>query len=398
MSMNGVPSGERVHIGIYGKRNAGKSTVMNCLTNQNIAIVSDIKGTTTDPVLKSMEMLPIGPVVIIDTPGIDDEGELGKLRVKKSYEMLNKTDIVILVTDGDELSDEDIRLMNKIQDKKLPVVIFYNKIEDLRAGKTVNNNGVISIYGSAINGTGIAELKQALIQLNSEKNKEPEKRLVADLVNYGDFVVLVVPIDSAAPKGRLILPQQQVIRDLLEAGAIPIVTREKELEITLKKLGVKPSLVICDSQVFGYVNKILPEDIRLTSFSILFARYKGDFEQAVESAKAIENIKDGDKVLISEGCTHHRQCGDIGTEKIPAWIRQYTKANPEFVFTSGTEFPEDIKDYSIIIHCGACMLNEQEVKYRYRYAKENGIPMVNYGMAIAYMHGILARSIKAFES
>lgn len=328
--------------------------------------------------------------------GIDDEGELGELRVKKSYQMLNKTDIAVVVVDGDNLSLEDTMIVRKIQEKKLPFIIFYNKIEDDRAGKTIIDNGVISVYGRATDKVGISELKEAIIGLNA--NKIPEKKLVSDLIEYGDIVVLVVPIDSAAPKGRLILPQQQVIRDILEAGAMPVVTRESELALTLDKLGVKPSLVICDSQVFEYVNKTVPDDIRLTSFSILFARYKGDFRQAIESARTIESIQDGDKILISEGCTHHRQCGDIGTEKLPRWIRQYTKAEPEFTFTSGTEFPENIEEYKLIIHCGACMLNEKEVKYRYKSAKEKNVPMVNYGMAIAYMHGILKRSLGALKN
>ncbi len=390
MSLNNTPSANRVHIGIFGKRNAGKSSVMNALTNQNLAIVSDVKGTTTDPVLKSMELLPLGPVVMIDTPGIDDEGELGVLRIKKSYQMLNKTDVAIVVIDGVEESPEDKQLLEKIVAKNIPYVIFHNKSDTFTAEKKEGH-----LYGSALNKIGIDELKQAIVNLaNSEDN---DKKIVADLIEPLDIVVLVVPIDAAAPKGRLILPQQQTIRDILDAGAVSVVVKDTELKETLAKLGTKPKLVITDSQAFGKVSAIVPDDIQLTSFSILFARYKGSLETAVRGAAAIEKLNDGDKILISEGCTHHRQCGDIGTVKLPNLLKKYTGKSFDFEFTSGTEFPDDLSNYKMVIHCGGCMLNEREMKYRYLCAAEQAVPITNYGTAIAYMNGILKRSVAPFK-
>ena len=390
MSLNNTPSANRVHIGIFGKRNAGKSSVMNALTNQNLAIVSDVKGTTTDPVLKAMELLPLGPVVMIDTPGIDDEGELGALRIKKSYQMLNKTDVAVVVIDGSEESTEDKQLLEKIKAKNIPYVIFHNKSDTFTAKKKEGH-----FYGSALEKIGIDELKQAIINLaNSEDN---DKKIIADLIEPLDIVVLVVPIDAAAPKGRLILPQQQTIRDILDAGAISVVVKDTELKETLAKLGTKPKLVITDSQAFGRVSAIVPDDIQLTSFSILFARYKGSLETAVKGAAAIEQLNNGDKILISEGCTHHRQCGDIGTVKLPNLLKKYTGKSFDFEFTSGTEFPDDLSNYKLVIHCGGCMLNEREMKYRYLCAAEQGVPITNYGTAIAYMNGILERSVAPFE-
>ena len=417
MGMNETPSGERVHIGFFGRRNAGKSSLVNAVTGQDLSIVSEVRGTTTDPVSKSMELLPLGPVVIIDTPGIDDEGELGIKRVGKSRQVLNKTDIAILVVDAvtgtGNWEEEMIRLFEK---KEIPYLVVYNKADlcELDAGDLPDQQGSCqsplgavatsagtkpqaamdshTIYVSAKTGFGIHDLKERIARLVSPDGNG--KRLVADLVNPLDIVVLVVPIDKAAPKGRLILPQQQVIRDLLDTGAMPIVCRESELTATLDSLKKKPSLVITDSQVFPLVDRLTPKDIRLTSFSILFARYKGNLVQAVGGARALNAIQDGDKILISEGCTHHRQCGDIGTEKLPNWIREYTGKQPEFHFTSGTEFPEDVSEYKLIIHCGGCMLNEREMRSRLRSAADQEIPMTNYGIAIAYMKGILERSVE----
>ncbi len=391
MSLNETPSANRVHIGIFGRRNAGKSSVMNALTNQNIAIVSDVLGTTTDPVVKAMELLPIGPVVMIDTPGIDDDGELGALRVKKSYQMLNKTDIAVVVLDGESESPEDTALIDKIRQKNIPLVIFHNKTDVLFNFPQKEGH----FYGSALNREGIATLKAEIARL--AQIPEPDKKIVGDLLDPLDIAVLVTPIDAAAPKGRLILPQQQTIRDILEAGGISVAVRETELADTLTKLAVKPKIVITDSQAFGKVSNVVPGDILLTSFSILFARYKGNLEAAVRGAKVLDSLKDGDKILISEGCTHHRQCGDIGTVKLPAWVRRHTGKDIEFVFTSGTEFPDDLSGYALAIHCGGCMLNEREMKYRYAYAGEQGLPITNYGIAIAHMHGILKRSVEPFK-
>ena len=392
MGLNETPSADRIHIGIFGKRNAGKSSVMNALTNQNIAIVSDVRGTTTDPVLKAMELLPIGPVVMIDTPGIDDEGELGALRVKKSYQMLNKTDIAVVVIDGGEESPEDLALIERIKNKNIPYAVFHNKSYTLPDGYEKKDG---HYYGSAANKDGIDELRGAIVKLSAVKDSG--KKIIADLLNPLDTVVLVVPIDSAAPKGRLILPQQQTIRDILEAGGISVVVRDSELENALKKLGEKPRYVVTDSQAFEKVSAIVPEDIMLTSFSILFARYKGILETAVRGAAFIDKLKDGDRILISEGCTHHRQCDDIGTVKLPRWIKKHTGKEISIEFTSGTEFPDDLSGYSLIIHCGGCMLNEREVRYRYRCAEESGVPITNYGTAIAYMNGILKRSVEPFK-
>lgn len=401
MSMNNTPMSERVHIGFFGKRNAGKSSVMNAVTGQDLAVVSDVKGTTTDPVYKSMELLPLGPVVMMDTPGIDDEGELGSLRVKKSYQVLNKTDAAVLVIDGTEgVSPQDRALTERIRKKEIPFVVAVNKIElsDPAAEETVKKElalkeGQITAV-SAATGEGIFELKERIAAI--AQTEEPEKYLVRDLLDPSDIAVLVVPIDSAAPKGRLILPQQQTIRDILEAGAISVVVKETELKDALEKLGTKPKMVITDSQAFGQVSADTPEDILLTSFSILMARYKGNLEQAVAGVTALDGLEDGDTVLISEGCTHHRQCDDIGIVKIPRWIREYTGKDIKIDTTSGTEFPDDLTKYKLIIHCGGCMLNEREMKYRLSCAADQGVPMTNYGIMIAYVKGILKRSVEVF--
>ena len=400
MGMNQAPSSERVHIGLFGKRNAGKSSVINAVTNQDIAIVSAVRGTTTDPVYKSMELLPLGPVMLIDTPGLDDEGELGALRVQKGLDVLRKTDIALLIVDGTAgMSPEDERLEEELKKRGLPYLVVFNKwdlVQEKSAGE--ENSGAEPederhIRVSARTGEGIQELKERLARMVPAGK---EKRLVGDLLEPQDLVVLVVPIDKAAPKGRLILPQQQTIRDVLESGAVSVVVREKELKETLKKLGTKPKLVITDSQVFGLVDRDTPEVILLTSFSILFARYKGNLAQAVRGAGALESLRDGDKILISEGCTHHRQCDDIGTVKLPRWIENYTGKKPEFVFTSGTGFERNLKEYHMIVHCGGCMLNEQEMQYRLKMAENQGVPMTNYGILIAYMKGILERSLQPF--
>lgn len=405
MGMNQTPASERVHIGFFGKRNAGKSSVMNKVTGQELAVVSDVKGTTTDPVYKAMELLPLGPVVMMDTPGIDDEGELGGLRVKKSYQVLNKTDAAVLVIDGKAgMSREDQALLERIRKKNIPSILVLNKRDLLTEEEVCQTlsglpegyqEGKDYLWVSAQEGTGVQELKERLAVLAS--TEENQKKIVGDLLSPGDFVVLVVPIDKAAPKGRLILPQQQTIRDILDADAVSVVIKEDRLKETLESLGKKPRLVITDSQVFGRVSKDTPKELLLTSFSILFARYKGNLETVVEGARTLEKLKEGDKVLISEGCTHHRQCGDIGTEKLPAWIRKYTGKNLEFSFTSGTEFPDELGEYSLIVHCGGCMLNEREMKYRLSCAEDQGVPMTNYGIIIAYMNGILERSLEPFS-
>lgn len=399
MSLNNTPSGERIHIGIFGKRNAGKSSIINALTGQSLAIVSDIKGTTTDPVLKAMELLPLGPVVMIDTPGLDDDGKLGALRIQKTYQILNKTDIAVLVVDGTVgMTKEDEAILNKINDKSIPCVIVMNKadlISDTDAKGIGNEAAIPVIWVSAEARTNIQELKDLIASLSpAEDNK---RRIVADLLKPFDLVVLVIPIDKAAPKGRLILPQQQTIRDILESGAVSVVTRNTELKETLSSLGRKPSLVITDSQAFEQVAADVPEDIPLTSFSILFARYKGNLETVVNGAKFLDALNDGDTVLICEGCTHHRQCGDIGTEKLPAWIQKHTGKELRFEFTSGTEFPADLGKYQLIVHCGGCTLNEREMKYRLKCAEDFGVPITNYGTIIAYMKGILDRSIAIFH-
>ncbi|CDC91241.1 gTP-binding protein [Firmicutes bacterium CAG:227] len=395
-NLNQTPSANRTHIGIFGKRNAGKSSLINAITGQNYAIVSDVLGTTTDPVLKSMELLPLGPVVIIDTPGLDDEGELGALRIQKAYQILNKTDIAVLVIDASSgVTKEDSEILKRIHEKEIPCVIVVNKsdicpncnLEDLPLPDSDS-----AILVSSKTGEHIHELKELLAQQASQDTIQ--KSIVADLLNPLDFVVLVVPIDSAAPKGRLILPQQQTIRDILEAKASAIVVQETELAETLNSLGKKPKMVITDSQVFKKVSAVTPDDILLTSFSILFARYKGNLKTLVDGASALDSLKNGDRILISEGCTHHRQCDDIGTVKLPNWIRNYTKKEIEFEFTSGTEFPLDLSSYKMIVHCGGCMLNEREMKYRLKCAEDAKIPITNYGTCIAYINGILNRSLE----
>ena len=395
MSLNQTPAAERIHIGIFGKRNAGKSSVINAITGQNLAIVSDVKGTTTDPVLKSMELLPLGPIVLIDTPGLDDVGELGALRIQKAYQMLNKTDIAVLVVDGSVgMTDEDQQILSRIKQKNIPYIIVYNK-SDLLSATPLNiqqEQPVIAV--SAKNGYQIEELKEKIAGLLPKE--QSAKKIVGDLLSPLDFVILVIPIDSAAPRGRLILPQQQTIRDILNAGAVSIIVKDTELKDTLAKLPVKPKLVITDSQAFEKVANEVPEDISLTSFSILFARYKGNLDTVASGAKTLDQLKDGDTVLICEGCTHHRQCDDIGSVKLPRWILEHTKKDIFFAFTSGTEFPNDLSGYQLIIHCGGCMLNEREMKYRLRCAKDQNVPMTNYGTAIAHMKGILNRSLKPF--
>lgn len=380
--LNQTPSGERIHIGIFGRRNAGKSALINALTGQSLAIVSDVAGTTTDPVSKAMELLPLGPVLITDTPGLDDVGELGEMRVEKTRAVLAKTDIAIIVIDASRGKSElETALVEDVRARAVPYVVVYNKC-DIKMPDVADGISV-----SAATGEGIDALKEKLASFAS---KEAEARLIGDLVERGDTVILVTPIDASAPKGRLILPQQQVIRDLLEAGAMPLVCRESELVAALEK--ITPKMVVTDSQVFGLVSSIVPEGIPLTSFSMLMARYKGNFADAVSGAKALDCIKDGDRILISEGCTHHRQCEDIGTVKLPMWIKKHTGAEVEYVFTSGAEFPSDLSAYKMVIHCGGCTLNARELRYRYAMAKAAGVPITNYGVAIAHIHGILERA------
>ena len=414
MGMNETPSADRVHIGFFGRRNAGKSSVVNAVTGQELAVVSDTKGTTTDPVYKSMELLPIGPVMIIDTPGFDDEGALGELRVRKTKQVLNKTDIAVLVVDATEGKKQcDEELIRIFKEKEIPYIIVNNKadlLSDEISEKVCQNNvseqrkaeqnALLSSgqeqYVSALTGAGIYELKECIGKLTP--NEDMTLKIVGDLLHPGDFVVLVVPIDSAAPKGRLILPQQQTIRDVLEANAAAIVVKESELKQTLEQLGRSPAMVITDSQVFEQVPEEVSEEIPLTSFSILMARYKGYLETAVNGVAAIDHLKDGDKILISEGCTHHRQCDDIGTVKIPRWLKQHTGKELIIETSSGTEFPEDLTSYALVIHCGGCMLNEREVKYRMKCAEDQKVPFTNYGIAIAQMKGILKRSIELFPN
>lgn len=396
MSLNNTPSANRIHIGIFGRRNAGKSSIINAITAQNLAIVSDIKGTTTDPVLKSMELLPLGPVVIIDTPGLDDEGDLGQLRIQKAYQILNKTDIAVLVVDNSVgMTTEDEIILAMIKDKKIPYIIVMNKVDllpdiDLKEISSSDN----TIFVSTVTNTNISELKE-LIARHAPK-EDTQKRIVADLLAPLDFVVLVIPIDSSAPKGRLILPQQQTIRDILDAGATAIAVKDTELSETLASLGKKPKLVITDSQVFHKVSADTPSNIPLTSFSILFARYKGNLKTVVNGARALDSLEDGDTILISEGCTHHRQCEDIGTVKIPKLLKKHTGKELHFEFTSGTEFPMDLHKYKVIIHCGGCTLNEREMKHRLKCAEGAGVPITNYGIALAHINGILERSIEMF--
>ena len=399
MGLNSTPSAERVHIGIFGKRNAGKSSIINAITDQNLAIVSDIKGTTTDPVSKSMELLPLGPVIIIDTPGLDDVGELGKKRIQKSYQVLNKTDIAILVIDGTVgFSKQDKDLIDRFKEKNIPYIIVMNKLDLVSKNEPNKYNNTVNlphtIWVSSTTKENIHELKETIASLSPIN--ESKFRIVADLLSPSDFVVLVVPIDKAAPKGRLILPQQQTIRDILEADATAIVVKEHELRETLENLGKKPKLVITDSQLFGKVSADTPKDILLTSFSILFARYKGDLEETIKGVTTLESLADNDTILISEGCTHHRQCDDIGKVKIPRWITQHCGKQINFEFTSGTEFPYDLSKYKMIVHCGGCTLNEREMKYRIKCAKDQNVPITNYGILIAYIQGILKRSVEPF--
>ena len=392
MSLNETVSAERVHIGFFGLRNAGKSSLVNAVTGQKLSVVSEVKGTTTDPVKKAMELLPMGPVVIIDTPGIDDEGELGEQRVARAKQILRQADIAILVVDAQKgLQTADNELIELFKQRRLPYVIVYNKADLLSKIQPETKN---EIYVSAETGAGIYELKEKIAALSKAAGND--RKIVSDLIESGDTVILVTPIDTAAPKGRLILPQQQTLRELLEAGALTLVVRETELEAALKALKTPPRMVITDSQAFGVVSKIVPEFVELTSFSILFARYKGDLETVIGGAAKLSRLKDGDRVLISEGCTHHRQCQDIGTVKLPGWINSYTGKTLEYSFTSGTEFPEDLSQYALVVHCGGCMLNEKEMKSRLKCCNEQGVPVTNYGIAIAQMHGILKRSLEPF--
>lgn len=399
-SLNQTPSGNRIHISLFGRTNAGKSSIINALTNQDIALVSEVKGTTTDPVYKAMELLPLGPIMLIDTAGIDDFTELGELRKAKTIEVLNKTDIALIVIDGSEpTSQYDKEIISIVKDKKIPSIFVVNKIdlcENLEEVKNTFKNQLNTdvILASAKDKFGIKEIKNELIKLSPED--EDKFKIVGDLINPGDFVVLVTPIDKAAPKGRLILPQQQTIRDILESDAIAVVTKEFELKETLENLVKKPKLVICDSQVFLKVSADTPKDIMMTSFSILFARQKGDLLELVKGAKAVEKLQDGDKILIAEACTHHRQSDDIGTVKIPRWLRQITGKNLVFEFTSGYTFPENIKDYKLIVHCASCMLNRRAMLHRINLAEEAGVPIVNYGVLISYVHGIMDRALEPF--
>lgn len=401
MGMNQTPASERVHISFFGKRNAGKSSVINAVTGQDLSIVSSVMGTTTDPVYKTMELLPLGPVMIIDTPGIDDEGELGALRIRKSYQVLNKTDIAILVIDSTiGKTEEEFALIHRFHKKKIPYLVVYNKI-DLLSNEEIKDLAMSvrpgEVLVSASSNMNIYELKEKIASLKPEDtHKYP---LIQDLIEPLDLVILVVPIDKAAPKGRLILPQQQTIRDILERGALSLVVRDTELKDTLEHFraqGIRPRLVVTDSQAFARVSRDTPEDITLTSFSILFARYKGELETQLKGVSSLSSLEDGDRILISEGCTHHRQCGDIGTSKIPDWIRNYTGKKPVFEFTSGTEFPEDVSSYKMVVHCGGCMLNEREMKYRIACFQDQGVPITNYGILIAQITGILKRSLGPF--
>lgn len=403
MSLNNTPSSERVHIGIFGKRNAGKSSLINAVTSQNLAIVSDIKGTTTDPVMKAMELLPLGPVVLIDTPGLDDSGELGLMRIQKAHQALNRCDIAVLVIDALEgITPEDGKILEKIQKKQIPCILAINKCDLLSSFDSPVPltdslpDSIHTIRISARNGQGIFELKEMLAASLPEEDKG--RRIVGDLIHPSSLVILVIPIDKAAPKGRLILPQQQTIRDILDSGAYALTVRETELAAALSSLGRTPDLVITDSQAFSYVAKIVPEEIPLTSFSILFARYKGNLKTLADGARALDSLKEDDTILISEGCTHHRQCEDIGTVKLPNLIRKHTGCKDlTFSFTSGTEFPADLSGFSMIVHCGGCTLNEREMKYRLSCAEDAGIPITNYGTAIAHMNGILPRCLQPFS-
>lgn len=388
MSLNETPSADRLHIAFFGKRNAGKSSLMNAVTNQPMAIVSDTPGTTTDPVSKAMELLPLGPVLMIDTAGLDDTGELGSQRVQKSMQVMRKTDLAVLVTNAQEPLDViELALLEQLKSRGIPCVLVRNKCDltECREGE--------GVFVSARTGAGIDALKQAMIRAVP---REESPRLVGDLLAPGDLVVLVIPIDAAAPKGRLILPQQQVLRDVLDAHAGAVVCQTEELPRMLAALKAPPRIVITDSQAFGQVSRDTPEAVPLTSFSILMARAKGDLAAISAGAMAADRLRDGDKILISEGCTHHRQCGDIGTVKLPAWLDRHSGRQLEYTFTSGTDFPEQLEQYAMVVHCGGCMLNTREVRYRYALARAQGVPMTNYGILIAHMKGILARSIAPF--
>ena len=392
MSLQNTPSGERLHIGFFGLRNAGKSSVVNAVTNQNLSVVSDVLGTTTDPVKKAMELLPLGAVVIIDTPGLDDEGVLGEMRVQKAKEVLAHTDIAVLVVDSQKgMGELDLELLDIFKEKKLPYIVAYNKLDLVEHKANLKDN---ELYVSAQTGENIDALKELIAKLS--KSAKESKPIVSDLIEKDDIIVLVIPIDESAPKGRLILPQQMVMRDILDHHAMCICTQVAELDKTLKSLSRKPKLVITDSQAFGSVAKIVPDNITLTSFSILMARYKGDLKELINGASMLGHLKDNDKVLIAEGCTHHRQCNDIGTVKMPAWIENFSKSKPQFSFTSGGTFPDDLNEYKLIVHCGGCMLNEKEMKHRMQKANAQSVPIVNYGIAIAHMHGILKRSLEPF--
>ncbi|MDO5147757.1 MAG: [FeFe] hydrogenase H-cluster maturation GTPase HydF [Oscillospiraceae bacterium] len=394
MGLNSTPSSERIHIAFFGKRNAGKSSLVNAVTGQNISVVSEIKGTTTDPVYKSMELLPAGPVMIIDTPGFDDSGYLGEMRIKKAEQVLRKTDIAVLVVSSEEgLSEEDRALRSLLENKKIPYITVFSK-SDLTGTPITELNTENEIQVSSSTGHNITELKNMIAAL-ADRDKN-ERKILGDIISPSDIAVLVVPVDEAAPKGRLILPQQMIIREILDKKAVPVITQPETFSQVISYLIQKPRIVITDSQAFGEISAKTPEDIPLTSFSILMANYKGVLQQAVSGLKAIDNLKDGDRILISEGCTHHRQCGDIGTVKLPALIKKYTGVSPEFTFTSGTEFPENIRDFSLIIHCGACMLNEREVRARAGQALNADIPFTNYGTAISYMNGIIRRTLGIF--
>ena len=391
MSLNDTPSGERIHIGFFGRRNAGKSSLVNAVTGQELAVVSDVKGTTTDPVYKAMELLPLGAVEIIDTPGFDDVGELGELRVKKTRQILAKTDIAVLVVDGCEgMADCDNELIGLFKERNVPYIIVYNK-SDL-SGRETDSENEISVSASAKK--NIYELKEKIASLASKNVNE--RHIIADLISAGDTVVLVTPIDAAAPKGRMILPQVQTLRDILDADGIAVFTKEFQLEETLNKLASPPKMVVTDSQAFGMVSRIVPEDVPLTSFSILMARYKGFLDAAVKGAAKIKELRDEDTVLISEGCTHHRQCGDIGSVKLPALLKKYTGKSLNIELSSGRDFPEDLSRFSLVIHCGGCMLNEREMLHRQNIAETEGVPFTNYGTAIACMNGILRRSLGIF--
>lgn len=392
MGLNETVSAERIHIGFFGLRNAGKSSLVNAVTGQSLSVVSDVKGTTTDPVKKAMELLPLGPVVIIDTPGFDDEGTLGEMRVKKTNEILSKIHIAVLVSDASaDLTEKEAELIELFKKRSIPFIVAYNKSDILEKSIDLKENEVLV---SALTGENIGALKEKIGEL--AKNKKQEKYIVSHMLKQGDTVVMVTPIDESAPKGRIILPQQLTLREILDSNCTAIVCQPQQLKSTIEGLKNKPALVITDSQVFGKVSEILPSDVLLTSFSILMANYKGDLEALVEGAARLSKIKSGDKILISEGCTHHRQCNDIGTVKMPQWIRNFTGVEPKFAFTSGGEFPEDLSGFALVVHCGGCMLNEKEMQYRLTCAREQGVPIVNYGVAIAQMHGILKRSLEIF--